>query len=521
MPPKKKKGGKKSGKKKAEKVEEPLTEECKEFYLLQIKDLEEQVQRYQAKCDELEVREKDLINEYETLKKDKKEIVSFLKRTLDQRADELADLTDRFLGLQQAKEAEKVAFEAQLAQLRHEFQETKDQLTSENMVLAGKLASLEEFRLHKEEMIAKIAGLEALVKSQEDEHQAAIYDLEKKNVLDKDRLKKEMLERVASVAVEFRRVSDKQTAETTKRMIRENVLLSARLSKASAKCIEVLEENQALKEQEEIQRRQLGVVEQGQNDLARRSISNQKIVRMLTEKCKTQQNILQSYVIQDQETTQLQSRHVVLQKELDAVRQELQTAQKGLELKNKEAEELKQHLMEEQEARDKMGQILKGAAFALKEVLLETSSEDEPLTDAQDSAIRSQMLQALLSLLDSAAMLGLGPALKEFFLDAPDFLMHKMEPGGKRSEDISANVKAPKLLPHYKMEDLGLVPRPTQPINLPKVDILSKTSRNGMAKHLTPLHKQQAALSDKSLEGRPAGFLPQIKMALTSSTAQT
>lgn len=97
--------------------------------------------RYQHKCDELEVREKDFSSEFDRLTKDKKEIVSFLKRSLDQRADELADLTDRLIGLQQAKEAEKEACENQLAQLRHEFQESKDQLTSENMIL-GKAACL-------------------------------------------------------------------------------------------------------------------------------------------------------------------------------------------------------------------------------------------------------------------------------------------------------------------------------------------------------------------------------------------
>ena len=67
---------------------------------------------------------------------DKKEIVAFLKKQLEQRQDEIADLNDRLVGLQQAKDTEKDAYESQLAQLRNEFQETKDQLTSENMILS-------------------------------------------------------------------------------------------------------------------------------------------------------------------------------------------------------------------------------------------------------------------------------------------------------------------------------------------------------------------------------------------------
>lgn len=75
-------------------------------------------------------------SEYEKMFKDNKEIVAFLKKSLNQRMDEIAELTEQQLLLQQAKDSEKDAFEAQLAQLRHEFQETKDMLTSENMVLS-------------------------------------------------------------------------------------------------------------------------------------------------------------------------------------------------------------------------------------------------------------------------------------------------------------------------------------------------------------------------------------------------
>ena len=53
--------------------------------------------------------------------------------------DEIADLNDRITGLQQAKDAEKEAYEGQLQQLRNELQETKDFLTSENLVLCTTL----------------------------------------------------------------------------------------------------------------------------------------------------------------------------------------------------------------------------------------------------------------------------------------------------------------------------------------------------------------------------------------------
>lgn len=197
MPPKKKgkksgkkrKSGKKSGRKSAASAPstEILTELSKEYFLIQIRDLEARLSRYQKKCDELELKNNDYKSQYEQQTTDKKEIVSFLKKQLEQRADEIADLQDRLIGLQQAKDAEKDQFEVQLATLRTEMQEIKDQLTSENMVLGGKLASLEEFRVQKEDLMAKFAKMEEDLEKQQKEHKDVIYNLERKAVVDKDR----------------------------------------------------------------------------------------------------------------------------------------------------------------------------------------------------------------------------------------------------------------------------------------------------------------------------------------------
>lgn len=130
------------------------------------------------------------------------------------------------------------------------MQEIKDQLTSENMVLGGKLASLEEFRVQKEDLMAKFAKMEEELEKQQKDHKEVIYNLERKAVVDKDRLKKEMVLRLNQVAAEFRKVSNKQMAETTKRTIRENVSINAQLAKMSDKTMELIQENDELRTKE-------------------------------------------------------------------------------------------------------------------------------------------------------------------------------------------------------------------------------------------------------------------------------
>ena len=51
----------------------------------------------------------------------------------------------------------------------------------------GKLASLEEFKVHREELMAKFAQMEKDLEQKDEDHKASIYDLEKKAVLDKSR----------------------------------------------------------------------------------------------------------------------------------------------------------------------------------------------------------------------------------------------------------------------------------------------------------------------------------------------
>ena len=77
----------------------------------------------------------DFTAQYNTLQKEKKDIVSYLKRSLAQKDDELTDLSERMVTLEQAKNLE---MELQDRQLRQELQESKDKLTLENAELGEK-----------------------------------------------------------------------------------------------------------------------------------------------------------------------------------------------------------------------------------------------------------------------------------------------------------------------------------------------------------------------------------------------
>jgi len=518
MPPKKKGKKGKKGKKDGEEGGPPggdkpgsgkeLNELSREFFLIQIKDLEQRLVRYQKKCDELGVSTKEYEDKYGQLQQDRKEIVDFLKKSLENRQDEISDLHDRLLGLQQSKDSEKESFDNQMTQIKREFQEVRDQLTSENMILGGKLSSLEEFKVQKDDLMKKFADMEEKLSEQEKLHTETIYNLERKAVVDKDRLKKEMVLRVNTVAAEFRKVSNKQMADTTKRNIRENVSINAQLAKMSEKTKEMIQENDELRERDKKMKLQIELLEASQEELAKKNHSNLKVLKMITSRARQQEVLLeeleareQEYVQLDEEATMVRTENEECKEQMASLEAELSTANKALEAAHAENEDLTA-------AKERLEDVIAAAAMTLKEVI-----STQPLEDEEEGlAKRRTMIERLLLVLDSAAVIGKAPPPASFFQQRPKALLAPLttnkKPGGQRGESSKESSK----FPHYNLGDLGLIPRPNKYVGkaagfASKVAHLSSTTRLGVEntpgfKLLTPRtllqHDKLPGISNKS-----------------------
>ncbi|XP_062815949.1 cilia- and flagella-associated protein 157 isoform X1 [Anolis carolinensis] len=466
---------KKSGRKKEEAPKEPdfdeaiVPEHSREFYLIQIRDLEKRLARYQKKWDELQLSEELFRTEYEKMIADNKEIVSFLKKTLNQRVDEIADLTLQLQNLQQAKDIEKDAFEAQLAQLRHEFQETKDVLTAENMTLSAKLAALEEFRIQKDEIMAKFADLEDQLKKQEEDHKATIYNLEKKAVIDKERLKKDMLHRVNAVAAEFRKVSNNQMAETTKRTIRENVAISIQLTKITEQSLHLIQENDRLKEAHAEALQQLRLLEQNEKLMARNSVSNHKVIWMLTNKCKELQDQVDEYVQMRKAMAQTQESNERLEEINAALREELNALKVDIARKQSEHEDRVKAFQDEHERRMFAERVLRHMSAGLKEILaqLPCDEDEDGGLDVVFQVRRNDALQGLLKLLNrSIARIEAKEMLRPLSEESkPVRLSVAMDDSSRNGWHL----KAAHLMSHY---DVSRIPKPRPTHSMPSMSTI-------------------------------------------------
>ncbi|KAK7504495.1 hypothetical protein BaRGS_00004361 [Batillaria attramentaria] len=482
MPPKKKSGkGKKKGKKSGKKsgrgtpkfTGEPVNEMTKEFFMVQIKDLENRLARYQHKCDELEVANGQFNEKFVQNETEKRDVIAFWKRQVESKTDEIADLNDRYIGLQQTRDNEREQYELQIQQQRNEYQEMKDQLTSENMILGGKLASLEEFKVQKEDLMAK--------------------------------LKKEMILRVNQVAAEFRKVSNKQMAETTKRTIRENVSINAQLAKMSDKTMELIQENDELKAKEKKQKQQIELLEANEKELAKKNHSSQKIIRMLTEKCRNQEEAIADLELRDQEHQEVEAEAELLRQQVNSTREDIQQLNKENEALEDALEKTRKSLEQTMANKCKLEEILSQAAGALRGALTRTAPEgEEELSDVER---RDHMLEQLLNILNSAAAVGLGPdpAIlgKQFNqTGAPPVRMPTSARAFRKGDMQMSPLAKGSTLPHYSLGDLGLIPRPKHniPTFLEATQNLSATTRlGGLRKVLTRSVAVQTVSAPKAL----------------------
>ncbi|CAO2597883.1 Cilia- and flagella-associated protein 157 [Lemmus lemmus] len=478
---KKKKGGKKDTSAAMMSAESTLVEELKEFYHKQIQDLEDRLARYQRKWDELAVQEKLFRQEFEQLANNKKEIVAFLKRTLNQRVDEIADLNDQLQSLQVAKEMEKDAFEAQLAQVRHEFQETKDQLTTENIALGGKLAALEEFRLQKEELTEKYLALEEQLRKQESEYKEHMYSLEK-SVLDKDRLRKEIIQRVNLVATEFRKVATNQMWETTRRAILENNNVTLQLSWVTQQGMQLLQENEQLRSIKDKLYQQVELLENTQEIMARNSKGHQKVILMLTEKCRQQRQGTEEAEQLRLLLSQLEQNFQQLQKDNQTLRSDKDQLEQQLREQQAEVNQLQEKLTEEQKVRASLETVLAQATSLLQDIVqMRTDAEDGDF-DVVFQLQRKEMLQQLLALLSSAvfskARFNVGCHQDKQPQGPPKESQLSTQISRKATTSLLQKLSA---ITTYKPGDLGLVPHRVHiPPNPQDLRSLSYVTRMGI-----------------------------------------
>ncbi|KAL3278750.1 hypothetical protein HHI36_016278 [Cryptolaemus montrouzieri] len=237
----------KKGKKKVEKPEGALTEVDKTFYELTITDLNRKLARLRSTNNDLEEKNGALNEKLTKLDEDRNDVIIYLKRILQERNDEIGELKTGVTKLQEALEQDKEECTTKTEQMENDYKQMHEQLTSEIKLLEGKLNALEEFRLQREDLMKKFEAQEGEMEEQEIRHKRALYEIERKFIIAKDKLKKEMEARLLQLSTEFQDATEIRIAATTHRVIRENIAVNNELDEMLTVHKRLFSENQEMK----------------------------------------------------------------------------------------------------------------------------------------------------------------------------------------------------------------------------------------------------------------------------------
>lgn len=482
----KKKGAKKGEKKKSTttasgsgvNLENILVDELsKEFYLIQIRDLEQKIARYQEKCDKLELLNKEVLKNFDQQSHDKDEIASFLSNKVEKKSIEVYELQEQISSLETKKKKEKEGFELEIVNIKTDMSQMEDKLMAENTILSSKLASLEEFRIQREDLMNRSAEMEEEIKTLQNNHKEQIYQLDRKAVVDKDRLKKEMILRVNTVAAEFRKVSNKQMADTTKRAISENVMINSQLAKMSDKTMELISENDEIKINEKAQSQNIEILEHNEKELMKKNAMHRKLIMMLTEKSQEQENSLNEFSQQEVKFAKLEKEFQTLTMSFESLKTSELSTKKEMDDLQKKIEQVELEKSDMSEDKQYLISILADASYVIKEALQHNGEVDPAITEMKNT----NLLNKVVEILNVAAEMGVGINPEE--LAATRNLRKKknkkvyLGPLSAKSSSLYDEMCSSRPEPHYNIGDLGFVPSPVKIIDGSQIKTSSQKYR--------------------------------------------
>ncbi|RZF42836.1 hypothetical protein LSTR_LSTR003660 [Laodelphax striatellus] len=438
-----------------------LEEVDREFYEAQNRDLTQKLERLKAHCTEVEEEYEETKRALQKLEEDSSDIIAYLKRTLQEKADEIGELQERLTALQQARDTEKAMFLERIRNMENDFKTMHEQLTSEIKLLNGKLNSLEEFRSQREELMNKFLTQEEAMEEQEKRHKQTLYEVERKFIIAKDELKKDMESKLLQLSLDFQNATQMRIAATTQRVIRENVAVNNELASLMESWRKLTDEVTVLKDKDKLMRLEIELQQEEKLQILKKNKIQEKVIQKMTHQYEDLESKHEKMMeFQERcETLEAQLQETQLSMEKEKEKSD-KTAEMLKEMKNEQVAYNKK-LQDAYTETDRLFGILRSAAKAVMEAIIveEAPTEDE----AFNLSKRQTLLSALLEMFNKAGMpflgriSGLEPSIFSISVTDDDLTRQIYEMGnlgiiGRREESISLD-SGPASLTDFKHLD--------------------------------------------------------------------
>lgn len=254
--------------------------------------LKEKIEVLELENQTMKKKLQSLQDQYSMEQRKQTDLVWFYRQE-NEKKDEIIDkLTEESAKHISAKRVLKDQFDEKLKALEDRQLKVKQELQDNLDALALDNKSLRGFCEHKREMEAKIELLKKTIESDRTEHTRNINDLERRNVSEKERLKKEMLRKIKETKLTLLAMTEDQLHTTTKRTIMENEQMTIELQYQSKEAERLVSKNNALQQANAAIRRDLELQKDTEKLLATRTHFLQKLIKKLNQRLKRHESTI-------------------------------------------------------------------------------------------------------------------------------------------------------------------------------------------------------------------------------------
>ncbi|KAH6591417.1 hypothetical protein BASA61_004928 [Batrachochytrium salamandrivorans] len=229
-----------------------------EYFETKVRDMTEKIVRMKQKCEDLTKENEALSNAQTKFNHDKQDIVEFLNIKVRDHEKMISGLELKAHHLEEEKHDIAIRSKNEVDHIRTSMQLELENMQTQCTKFKSELSELTAFSAKKKEMELQIVQCKDLLENKRIEYRDTIHNIERKVLQDKNQMKREMLQKVNEAVANFRRVADQQMAEVkiTKLKISNSLLTGS------------------------------------EQELVKRSQANQRVIKMLVEKLKESDQML-------------------------------------------------------------------------------------------------------------------------------------------------------------------------------------------------------------------------------------
>ena len=318
-----------------------------------------------------------------------------------------------------------------------------DNLSSEIKLLTGKLNSMEEFRLQRDDLMAKFDTQEMELKEQAKKHKAILYDMERKVILDKERMRKDVENKLLELSTEFTKTSDLRVAASTQRLVRENIALNNDMDQM------IFTQERLQRENEDMKKRHIEIAGQYEANVAEK----RRLIKTGEQQLEIIQKLTSEYEdLRDQNSylKEIKRGHEVARKmskdnrsELMDLKEKVRILEQHIHVIDCDRQQLKGETIYHRQEYDRVSKIIKSVRLTVKSAIKGDVDQDDP---AFRESQRKNLLTDLLNILNDLEKHGKKPSLETI----------------------------PSIQDFYSQGDLGIIPKEDADMiirNMPKLKI--------------------------------------------------